>query len=381
MKKPDEEATLRCAEWVLPGHPDKLSDAVADALVQAAVQRQAQALCAIEVAVHRDDVYLTGRLACEGSASIDLQALVRGVYRSAGYGGHWRPAPQDIRVGGNLCVDALVEGEAEIRSMSDDQSVVCGYAVDLPQIGWIPPEQWLAREVARRLFALVWDERVRLCPDGKVMVVLAEHAAQGPVRQRRWTVKAVSLSLLAACPEVALERMARACVQAAIDEGASRLPGWDASAGSNDWAFVLNGSGTFELGGPEGDNGLSGKKLLLDHYGPRVPIGGTAMSGKDFHKPDRAGTLMARRLARLMVASGVADDVCVQFMTFPGDMRPRWVRAWTPHGELADAQRWLEVMAADFIRAAGWWVDLDLVEMARWGWFGGGGKWEQLGLC
>ena len=118
--------TLRAAEWVLPGHPDKVADAVADALVQAAQQRQAEALCAIEVAVHREQVFLTGRLACEGAGSIPIEDLVRQVYRTAGYGpgpegvpndtltgpaGPWRPAPQDVTVGGNLCVEPLVPGE------------------------------------------------------------------------------------------------------------------------------------------------------------------------------------------------------------------------------------------------------------------------------
>ena len=70
---------LRPAEWVLPGHPDKLADAIADTLVQAAQERQREALCAIEVAVHRDAVYLTGRIACTDSDTLDLQGLVRGV--------------------------------------------------------------------------------------------------------------------------------------------------------------------------------------------------------------------------------------------------------------------------------------------------------------
>ena len=87
------DTTLRAAEWVLPGHPDKLADAVADALVQAAQQRQAEALCAIEVAVHRDQVYLTGRLACEGADQLPLRDLVREVYRSAGYGAGQGAAP------------------------------------------------------------------------------------------------------------------------------------------------------------------------------------------------------------------------------------------------------------------------------------------------
>ena len=71
----------------------------------------------------------------------------------------------------------------------------------------------------------------------------------------------------------------------------------------------MNGAGNFEVGGPEGDNGLSGKKLVVDAYGPRVPIGGGALSGKDFFKADRAGAILARRLAKAVVMSGAAPRV------------------------------------------------------------------------
>ena len=363
------QAILRAAEWVLPGHPDKLADAVADALVQAAFERQAEALCAIEVAVHREAVYLTGRLACAGSSALDLAALVRGIYASAGYGATWRPSPHDVAVDGNLCLDELVPGEEGIRQISDDQSIVTGYAVDLPGIGFMPPEQWLAREVARRLFALV-DSPLQLCPDGKVIVVLEEDG-------ERLRLRAVSCSLLAHAGDIDLQRAAVQAIDAAVHDIASRLPGFDASAARE---VTVNGSGTFAIGGPEGDNGLSGKKLLLDHYGPRVAIGGTALSGKDFWKPDRAGTLLARRLALAVVRSGVAREATVQFVSFPGDEAPRFVRIVTPAGELPDARRWLDLVDCRFAVAAEWCTDVDLVDGARWGWFGHGHRWESLGL-
>lgn len=363
------DAVLRPAEWVLPGHPDKLADAVADALVQAALARQREALCALEVAVHRDAVYLTGRLACEGADRIDLRAIVRGVYASAGYGGAWRPAPDSIGVAGNACVGPLIPGEAGLRALSDDQSIVTGYAIDLPGIGFVPPEQWLAREIARRLNAHVGGP-MRLCPDGKVLAVLDE---DGPRRRLR----AVSCSLLADAGDVALQRAAVEAVREAAAGLAERVPGFDATPPDE---IVVNGSGTFVEGGPEGDNGLSGKKLLLDHYGPRVPVGGTALCGKDPWKPDRAGTLVARRIALAIVRSGRATEATVQCVTFPGDEAPRLVRAWTPDGELPGAARWLEVLDGRFATAATWAEGVDLVDVARWGGFGRGAAWDRLGL-
>ena len=372
---------LRAAEWVLPGHPDKLADAVADALVQAAQQRQSEALCAIEVAVHREQVFLTGRLACAGASDLPIEDLVRQVYRTAGYGiplsgrqgagaganpPPWRPAAEDVVVSGNLCVEPLVPGEERIRHISDDQSIVTGYAVDLPGIGFIPPEQWLAREVAQRLFALVRSP-LQLCPDGKVLVVLEENGS-GPIR---WRLHAVSCSLLAQCGDIALHRAAAQAVREAARELVRRLPAFDPTfEPGTSQAFVVNGSGTFSIGGPEGDNGLSGKKLLLDHYGPRVPIGGTALSGKDFWKPDRAGTLLARRLALAVVRAGVAREATVQWIAFPGDEAPRLVRITTEKGELPEASRWLRLLDCRFETASTWGRGVDLVERARWGWFG-----------
>ena len=87
----------------------------------------------------------------------------------------------------------------------------------------------------------------------------------------------------------------------------------------------MNGAGNFAVGGPEGDNGLSGKKLVVDAYGPRVPIGGGALSGKDFFKVDRAGAIAARRLAKAIVQSGQARECTVTLSFHPGADKPRIV--------------------------------------------------------
>ena len=106
---------LHSAEFVFPGHPDKLSDGIADALVQEAGRREKRALVGVEVAVHRNSVFVTGRIGCEGAEDIDIPGLVQDVYRTAGYGGIWIPKPGNIEVRTNICLCPLEDGEAEYR--------------------------------------------------------------------------------------------------------------------------------------------------------------------------------------------------------------------------------------------------------------------------
>lgn len=161
------------AEFVFPGHPDKLSDAIADALVEQAWQRDPRALVGVEVAVHRDHVYITGRVACPGAEEIDVTALVQEVYRTAGYDEHWYPAPQQVRVVSNLCLGPLEVGESEFRELSDDQAVCIGYANHLEATNHLPVEQWLVGALAKRLCRLRTEQpELNLGPDGKVLVPL-----------------------------------------------------------------------------------------------------------------------------------------------------------------------------------------------------------------
>jgi S-adenosylmethionine synthetase len=211
---------------------------------------------------------------------------------------------------------------------------------------------------------------LRLCPDGKVLVVVEENG-------NRRSLKAVSCSLLARAGDIELQRAVVRVVEGVVQDIAASVPGFATSLPGD---IVVNGSGTFTTGGPEGDNGLSGKKLLLDHYGPRVPIGGAALSGKDFWKPDRAGAMLARRLALAIVRAGVAAEAPVQFVTFPGDEVPRVTRITTPGLELPEPGRWLDLVDCRFAVAAPWCRGFDLPDAARWGWFGGDAPWEALAL-
>ena len=124
------------------------------------------------------------------------------------------------------------------------------------------------------------------------------------------------------------------------------------------------------MGGPEGDNGLSGKKLVVDAYGPRVPIGGGAWSGKDFFKADRAGGIHARRIAKLAVITGLCDEALVRLLWFPGDRTPRVLPIETGNDRTVSASGLESMLDLSLARSGQDFGDIpDLVSLARWGMF------------
>ncbi len=361
MSEPTE--VLYPAEFVFPGHPDKLCDAIADALVAAAIAREPRALVGVEVAVHRDRVFVTGRIAGQDAEGIDVPEIVRDVYRSAGYGDGWNPPPGELRVETDLCVGPLEEGESECRVLSDDQAICVGYAVDRTETQYLPVEQWLVGHLARRLHRLRTERpALGLGPDGKVLVVVGESAG-------RFALRGFSCSLQqrAGADAISLHRAIRVAVQEELQQLSQSIPTLSAQVPE---PIRVNGAGAFEVGGPEGDNGLSGKKLVMDAYGPRIPIGGGAWSGKDFHKADRAGGLLARRLAKLMVLAGMTDEATVTVSYSPGDRAAQLLSVVADGAGVQAALRCLRFLEAD-LGASGrrWRPDGDLVEVARWGHF------------
>jgi S-adenosylmethionine synthetase len=365
---------LYSAEFIFPGHPDKLCDAIADALVEAAQQRETRALVGVEVAVHRDHVYVTGRIGCKDSETIDVTAIVREVYQSAGYGKGWYPAPEQLVVVANLCLGPLEDGEAEFRELSDDQAICIGYANDIAATNHLPVEHWLVARLARRLYALRLEEpQLDLGPDGKVLIVIEEHSTTEGLR---WNLSGFSCSLQqnTAADEVALHRAVRLALSAEMHEASQLLPRLSAELPQQ---LTVNGAGAFELGGPEGDNGLSGKKLVVDAYGPRVPIGGGAWSGKDFFKADRAGGLHARRLAKMAVQLGLASQVQVVLGWFPGDRSARLLRALDGGGQPLQLDALAKQFDLSLHKSGNCFQAGNLQEIARWGHFSDSGQpWE-----
>ena len=325
---------LYAAEYVLPGHPDKLCDAIADSLVEAAARLEKRALCGIEVAVHRASVFITGRIACSGAKKIPVAESARECYRTAGYGPEWQPRPEELEVQTNLCLGPLLPGEPGFREVSDDQSIITGYAVDSPGTNWLPPEHWLASRLARRLEALREEcPELRLGPDGKLAILFDDEV-------KTISCFTASLQQSIGADEIDLNRAVRRCVTAELQAQAQAIPGLRQELPAS---FHVNGAGNFEVGGPEGDNGLSGKKLVVDAYGPRVPIGGGALSGKDFFKADRAGAVLARRLAKAVVMSGAATECTATLAIAPGDREFRVV-SLAGGQAILDTLRWTRLI-------------------------------------
>jgi S-adenosylmethionine synthetase len=361
------------AEYVFPGRPDKLCDAIADALVEEAARREKRALCGIEVAVHRASIFVTGRIACADAETIPVNEIVRECYRSAGYGEAWFPAPEDVEVWTSLCLGPLVEGEAAFRDVSDDQSIVTGYAVDSPGTNWLPPEHWLVWRLSERLQRLrAKAPELALGPDGKVVLVFDSETK---------TLAAFSASMQQRVggSEIDLHRAVRATVAGELRECAPAIPGFRTDLPEG---FQVNGAGNFEVGGPEGDNGLSGKKLVVGAYGPRVPIGGGALSGKDFFKADRAGAILARRLAKTVVAAGVAAECTATLAIFPGDPAFRILSLQNSAGTGLDPARWASLMDLSLATAGERYaLTPDLPALARHGHFTSADRpWEEIRL-
>lgn len=360
------------AESVFPGHPDKLCDAIADSLVAQAVSRQTRSLCGLEVAVHRGSVFITGRIACRDAETIPVDSIVRDCFRTAGYGPLWRPDPEDIKIETDLCLGPLSDSESNYRKFSDDQSIVTGYAIDSPGTNFLPPEHWLVCRLSARLRALrECHPDLRLGPDGKVVIVW--DAAANAISHA-----SVSLQQAIGADEIGLHRAVREAISLEVRECVRRIPGLDPQPPE---IIHVNGAGNFEVGGTEGDNGLSGKKLVVDAYGPRVPIGGGALSGKDFYKADRAGAILARRLAKTVVQTGIASECLATLAIFPGDTEFRLISLQTPNAEL-DPTRWASLFDLS-LEAAGnrYAATPDLPSLARFGhFFIPGHPWEQIAV-
>lgn len=360
------------AEFVFPGHPDKLCDAIADALVAEAGRREQRALCALEVAVHRCSVFVTGRVACQDAETIDIETLVREIYRSAGYDSVWPPAAEELRIETDLCLGPLEAGEADCRGISDDQSIVIGYAVDLPGTNYLPPEQWLVQRIGRRLHQLRTEQpSLQLGPDGKTFVTLTDEGSK-----LRVTGLTASLQQQLDGSQIELQRAVWAVLSDEVRAATGSIPGL---VNELPTTITINGLGNFSVGGPEGDNGLSGKKLVVDFYGPRVPIGGGALSGKDLFKADRVGAILARRLAKAVVVTGAAAECTATLGFSPGGTRASILELRTPAGPL-DPRPW-ETLFDLSLAGVGerYTASTDLVRVARFGHFTDPSlAWEQL---
>ena len=305
------------SESVTGGHPDKLCDKTSDAVLDAILAQDPAARVACEVTAITDHMYIMGEIT--STARVDYETIARQVIRDTGYtepghGFDCDTAVIDVALNHQSPDIAMgVDNIDPLEIGAGDQGMMFGYACRETD-HYMPLPIELAHRLTRRLETLRKDGTLPfLLPDGKSQVTV-EYKDNAPSR-----ILAVVLSAQHRA-SVDIKTVREAIKEQVI------LPALPANM-LGDWTeFFINPTGRFVVGGPAGDTGLTGRKIIVDTYGGYARHGGGAFSGKDPTKVDRTGAYMARYLAKNIVAGGYMDRCEVQLSYAIGVSRPTSIR-------------------------------------------------------
>ena len=315
---------LFTSESVTEGHPDKICDQISDAVLDAILQQDPNGRVACETTVSTGLVHVMGEISTD--CYVDIQKIVRDVVRDIGYDRakygfdcdtcgvivNIDEQSGDIALGVDRSLESKQDAEAELQNGAGDQGMMFGYACrETPELMPLPIS--LAHALCRRLKRLTQIRKEGvvnyLRPDGKTQVTV-EYEGNRPVR-----VDTVVLSTQHA-PEVSLETIRRDMIELVI------RPTIGPALLDENTRYLINPTGRFVIGGPQGDSGLTGRKIIVDTYGGSAPHGGGAFSGKDPTKVDRSAAYAARWVAKTVVAAGLADRCQVQLAYAIGVAKP-----------------------------------------------------------
>ena len=307
----DAAQYLFTSESVTEGHPDKMCDQVSDAILDAIIRDDPNARVACETATTTGLVLVLGEISTK--TYVDFQTIVRDTVRDIGYtradyGFDYQTCgtlvsvkgqSPDIAQGVNAALEVRDDAAPAFELGAGDQGMMFGFACrETPELMPLPIA--LAHRMARRLAEVRKSGQLPyLRPDGKTQVTVEyEHGV--PKRVRTVVVSAQH------DPDVRPERLRSEVVETVI------LPTVPAELRDTDPIMHVNPTGRFVTGGPMGDAGLTGRKIIVDTYGGAAPHGGGAFSGKDPTKVDRSAAYAARYLAKNVVAAGLADRCTIQ---------------------------------------------------------------------
>ncbi len=357
------EKRLFTSESVTEGHPDKMCDAISDAILDALMEKDPMSRVACETASCTGFVLVTGEITT--NAYVDIQKIVRDTVKEIGYDrseygfdGNTCAVlvaideqSSDIAMGVDKALEAKQSEEAGEAGMTDeqleaigagDQGMMFGYATnETPEL--MPYPISLAHKIARQLTKVRKDGTLKyLRPDGKSQVSVEYDENGKPVR-----LEAVVLSTQHD-PDVTQEQIHEDIRKYVFD------PVLPAELIDDNTKFFINPTGRFVIGGPHGDAGLTGRKIIVDTYGGYARHGGGAFSGKDCTKVDRSAAYAARYVAKNIVAAGLAEKCEIQLSYAIGVAQPTSVMVDTfGTGKVSD-EKLVEIIRENFdLRPAG----------------------------
>lgn len=318
---------LFTSESVSEGHPDKVSDQISDALVDQFLAYDPKAHCAIESFVTTGQVIIMGEVRSE--AYIDLQTIARNTINRIGY------TRSEYQFDGNSCgiltaiheqsgdINRGVERSEDIEQGAGDQGMMFGYAVNETE-NYMPLSLDLAHLIVRTLAEIRKEgrEMTYLRPDAKSQVTV-EYSDEGIPQRIDTIVVSTQHDPFDDDDERMRSKIESDVVNILMPRVRSQVHSEKVlSLLNGQIKYLVNPTGRFVIGGPHGDTGLTGRKIIVDTYGGKGAHGGGCFSGKDPSKVDRSAAYATRHIAKNMVAAGVADEMLVQVSYAIGRAEP-----------------------------------------------------------
>ncbi|WP_341813596.1 methionine adenosyltransferase [Wolbachia endosymbiont (group B) of Germaria angustata] len=291
------------SESVAAGHPDKVADQISDAILDEYLFNDSSSRTAIETLVTKDNVIIAGEVFGPNIENSKIESIVRNTIKDIGYehdGFHWETVKVNI-----LLHEQSNDIAIGVDQGAGDQGIMYGYST-IETESLMPAPIFYAHSILRNIMSMV--KELKLGPDAKSQITLA-YENNLPVRAESIVVSIQHLEDLS-------QSKVKEIIYPYI---ASSLPeGWMCPEEN----LLVNPIGRFVIGGPVGDCGLTGRKIMVDTYGGYIPHGGGAFSGKDATKVDRSAAYMARYLAKNIVFAGLAERCLVQLSYAIGVSKP-----------------------------------------------------------
>ena len=313
---------LFTSESVTEGHPDKICDQISDAVLDAILEQDPLGRVACETTVSTGLVHIMGEISTE--CYVDIPKITREVIRDIGYDRakygfdcdtcgiitNIDEQSGDIAMGVDKALENKTGEDDELQNGAGDQGMMFGYACDeTPEL--MPLAISMAHKLAKRLTQVRKEGLVNyLRPDGKTQVTVEYDEQRRPVR-----IDAIVISTQHA-PEAELEQIRKDMIELVVK------PTVPAELLDENTRYYINPTGRFVIGGPQGDSGLTGRKIIVDTYGGSAPHGGGAFSGKDPTKVDRSAAYAARYVAKNVVAAGLARRCQIELAYAIGVAKP-----------------------------------------------------------